>query len=134
MRNCPRCLNTAVIEDGYCGHCREVTMPPEPLNAAEQFLKDYDAAQPIERDALFKAFIMAKTESKTGLPVGVWFDNGDAVWSYLGTLSVVIQFAKPSPEYATEPMVVSKCPPCERTFLMAKWPSRKVKRWLILPP
>lgn len=26
MRNCPRCLNTAVIEDGYCGHCRENTM------------------------------------------------------------------------------------------------------------
>lgn len=26
MRNCPRCLNTTVIEDGYCGHCRECTM------------------------------------------------------------------------------------------------------------
>ena len=28
MRNCPHCLNTAVIEDGYCGHCRQCTMPP----------------------------------------------------------------------------------------------------------
>lgn len=28
MRNCPRCLNTAVIEDGYCGHCRECTLAP----------------------------------------------------------------------------------------------------------
>jgi hypothetical protein len=28
MRNCPRCLNTAVIEDGYCGHCRETTLQP----------------------------------------------------------------------------------------------------------
>jgi len=28
MRNCPRCLKTAVIEDGYCGHCRECTLPP----------------------------------------------------------------------------------------------------------
>jgi hypothetical protein len=29
MRNCPRCLNTTVIEDGYCGHCRECTLAPE---------------------------------------------------------------------------------------------------------
>lgn len=28
MRNCPRCNNTAVIEDGYCGCCRECTMRP----------------------------------------------------------------------------------------------------------
>lgn len=27
MRNCPHCLNTAVIEDGYCGHCRQCTLP-----------------------------------------------------------------------------------------------------------
>jgi hypothetical protein len=27
MRACPRCNNTAVIEDGYCGVCRECTMP-----------------------------------------------------------------------------------------------------------
>lgn len=27
MRACPRCQNTAVIEDGYCGACRECTMP-----------------------------------------------------------------------------------------------------------
>ncbi len=27
MRACPRCNNTAVIEDGYCGVCREGTMP-----------------------------------------------------------------------------------------------------------
>lgn len=31
MRNCPRCLNTAVIEDGYCGHCRECTMQALPV-------------------------------------------------------------------------------------------------------
>lgn len=28
MRNCPRCGNTSVIEDGYCGYCRECTLPP----------------------------------------------------------------------------------------------------------
>lgn len=26
MRACPRCNNTSVIEDGYCGVCRECTM------------------------------------------------------------------------------------------------------------
>lgn len=31
MRNCPRCLNTAVLEDGYCGHCRECTMQALPV-------------------------------------------------------------------------------------------------------
>lgn len=72
-------------------------------------------------------------EPKSGLPVGTWIE-GESVWGYKGTLSVVIQFAKPSVEYATEPMVVSKCPPCERRFLMDKYPSRKVKRWFILPP
>lgn len=29
-RNCPRCLTTSVIEDGYCGACREETMPETP--------------------------------------------------------------------------------------------------------
>jgi hypothetical protein len=27
MRTCPRCQNAQVIEDGYCGACREITMP-----------------------------------------------------------------------------------------------------------
>jgi len=33
MRNCPRCNNTAVIEDGYCGHCRESTLAPVACSA-----------------------------------------------------------------------------------------------------
>jgi hypothetical protein len=28
MRICPRCSNTAVLEDGYCGVCRECTVQP----------------------------------------------------------------------------------------------------------
>lgn len=28
MRCCPRCSNTAVLEDGYCGVCRECTIQP----------------------------------------------------------------------------------------------------------
>jgi hypothetical protein len=83
-----------------------------------------------------RAVLTPPIEQKSGLETGVWFDGdkAEAVWGYRGTLSVVIQFGKPSEEYATEPMCVSKCPPCERRFLMDKWPSRKVKRWLVLPP
>lgn len=76
---------------------------------------------------------MNPIEPKSGLEVAVWHE-GESVWGYRGTLSVVIQFAKPSPEYSTEPMAVSRCPPCERRDLMNKYPSRKVKRWLIIPP
>lgn len=73
------------------------------------------------------------TEPRTGTPIGVWID-GESCWAYRGTLPVIIQFAKPSPEQnASEPMVVSRCPPCERRFLMDKWPSRKVKRWMVIP-
>lgn len=38
-RNCPRCLNTAVIEDGYCGHCRECTLPPAGESLAPHIAK-----------------------------------------------------------------------------------------------
>lgn len=74
-------------------------------------------------------------EPKSGLEVAVWHE-GESVWAYHGTLSVVIQFAKPSPDDVTarEPMLVSRCPACERRDLMNKYPSRKVKRWMILPP
>ena len=26
MRKCPKCKRNQVIEDGYCGHCRECTL------------------------------------------------------------------------------------------------------------
>lgn len=69
------------------------------------------------------------TEPKTGLEVGVWFEDS-ACLGYRGTLSVVIQFQKTTPEHMTEPMLVSRCPPCE----VSSFPSRKIKRWMILPP
>lgn len=53
---------------------------------------------------------------------------------YRGTLSVVIQFAKKTPEHLSEPYAVSRCPLCERSRLISQWENRRVKRWLILPP
>lgn len=72
-------------------------------------------------------------EPKTGRPVGVWFENQEC-WMYRGNLPVVIQFGKTTPEHVTEPMTVSRCPPCERNKLNVQFPGRKVKRWLILSP
>lgn len=75
-------------------------------------------------------------EPKSGLEIGVWFDTPetkDRVRAYRGTCSVVIQFNKKTPEHSEEPMVVSRCPPCEWTRLLALHPGRTVKRWLILP-
>ena len=45
MRNCPHCLNTAVIEDGYCGVCRQTTLEPLATSAPaapkdQQWLQD----------------------------------------------------------------------------------------------
>lgn len=73
-------------------------------------------------------------EPVTFLSCGVWME-GEGCWVYRGALPVVIQFAKPSPDQnASEPMTVSRCPPCERKELMKKYPSRKVKRWMVIPP
>jgi hypothetical protein len=78
------------------------------------------------------------TEPKTGLEVGVWFDTDetkDRVRTYKGTLPVVIQFNKTTPEHMTEPMVISRCPPCEWAAVLTRaGGNRTVKRWMILPP
>lgn len=104
------------------------------MNSTEQFVHDYENAEPDKRDEMLRAFLLTPVEPKSALPVGVWHE-GESVWGYRGTLSVVIQFAKPAPDMnASEPMCLSRCPPCERRDLMMKYPSRKVKRWLILPP
>lgn len=29
-RSCPNCKYRSVIDDGYCGHCRQCTLPPLP--------------------------------------------------------------------------------------------------------
>lgn len=70
------------------------------------------------------------TEPKTGLEVSIWFEDM-ACLGYRGTLPVVIQFQKTTPEHMMEPMQVFHCPPCERSSFPA---GRKIKRWLILPP
>lgn len=71
-------------------------------------------------------------EPRTGKPVGVWFEGAECL-RYRGTLPVVIQFGKRSPEHVTEPMIISRCPPCEGSRLMAQY-GTNIKRWIILPP
>lgn len=70
------------------------------------------------------------TEPKSGLAVGVWFEN-PACWGYRGTLPVVIEFHPKTPLHMTERAVISRCPACEAGRLSV---NGKVKRWLILPP
>lgn len=79
-----------------------------------------------------------ETEPKSGLAVGVWFED-DSCWIYKGTLPVVIQFeSEPYGAYLSS-YVVSRCPPCERSRLgrstdqSGRIKFNKVKRWLILP-
>lgn len=69
-------------------------------------------------------------EPRTGRETGVWFENQEC-WMYRGTLSVVIQFNKKTPEHMVEPMIVSRCPACEQGRLRVAHGT--VKRWLILP-
>lgn len=70
------------------------------------------------------------TEPKSGLAVGVWFED-DKCWRYKGSLPALIQFNRKTVEHMSEPYVVSRCPACEWGRLMA---NGTIKRWMILPP
>lgn len=74
----------------------------------------------------------AEFETRTGLEVGVWFYD-EKCWAYKGTLPVLLQFHKKTPQHCSEPYEVSGCPACAAPRLKAQYGAR-VKRWLVIPP
>lgn len=47
FRYCPRCCSTAVIEDGYCGHCDQCTLQPtnpEPFETYSEARRKFQEA------------------------------------------------------------------------------------------
>ena len=65
MRKCPDCKNESVIEDGYCGRCRQCTLSPiEPKVTPDKPREQGELRSKELLDALFEKYVAADTEAR----------------------------------------------------------------------
>lgn len=68
-------------------------------------------------------------EQKSGLQVGVWFDNRD-FYRYSGTLPIVVECDNPPLKIIRKYVAMHGCISCQ----MSKLAGLQTLRWIILPP